>query len=480
MNATCRHDTTWFLKRCLSLCALLLAACGGGGGATFGGGIGGTGKPVVKLGTVTAINSITIGGQTFDTTNADVTISGMAASATDVRVGMVALLKGTDDGGALTADSIVIEEVVKGILEVKVDANTLTVQGQTVQLDETTVFGPGIIPASAAGLTVGDPLEIYGFVRSSGVVTAARVERETVLSEFRLIGFAANVNPAMQTFSIGTQAIDYSGADTSDLPGGVPVNGQLLEARGLNMLSGIGEFLATEVKTEDLDDENDNDDTEVEGFITAINSPTQFVVSGVTINTNGGTQYESGVAADVLVGAKVDVEGSLISGALLAESVEFEDAVRIESDVATVVGSTITLVGLPGLSVTVNGLTEYDGDAASIGDVVVGDHLRIRGRATGATTVTATSVKETSTDSTVELQGPVDAVPAPSDPIFSILGVVIDTTSFAFGDFRGAEETAIGRAAFFAGIPPGTVVEAKGELVLGTAVFDEVEIESNA
>ena len=68
--------------------------------------------------------------------------------------------------------------------------------------------------------------------------------------------------------------------------------------------------------------------------------------------------------------------------------------------------------------------------------------------------------------------------PAPADPTFSILGVVIDTTGFSFGDFEGPSETDIGRTAFFAAIQPSTIVEAKGEIVLGSAAWSDVEIES--
>jgi hypothetical protein len=154
------------LRVCSLLLAITVGACGGGGGdgPTLGGGISGTGKPVIRQGAVTAVGDVTIGGSAFDTSSATVTIGGMAATPADVRVGMVALLRGTDDGGVLSADDIVIGEVVKGIVEAVVDASTLTVQGQSVQVDETTVFGSGIAPASTAGLLVGDALEVYGFV----------------------------------------------------------------------------------------------------------------------------------------------------------------------------------------------------------------------------------------------------------------------------------------------------------------------------
>ena len=461
-------------------CLLALAACGGGSGPDLGGGIGGTGKPILRVGPVTAVNDLTVGGVKFDTAEANVLISGTVATPADIQVGMVARVSGTDDGGVAAADTIVIDEVVKGILEAKVDATTLTVQGQTVLVDASTLYGPGISPASPDGLSIGDPLEIYGLVRSAGVATAVRIERELSLSEFRLQGYAASVDQGSSKFSIGTQVIDYLGADTSDLVGGHPTNGQLVEVRALNVLNGLGELQATEVKAEDLDDTPDNDDTEIEGFIQAVNSPTQFVVAGVTVNTNASTVYEGGTAVDVVVGARVEVEGALASGAITARAVEFKsDGVRIEADIETVVGNTITLVGLPGLSVTVNALTEYEGNASSLGDLLPGDHVRIGGGVTGATSAIATEIDERSADPDISLRGPVSASPGPSDPTLSILGILIDTTGWADSAFRGDDEAVIGRAAFFAAASAGSEVEIQGELVAGMPAWDEIELESD-
>jgi hypothetical protein len=461
----------------LGACLLVLVACGGGSKPELGGGIGGTGKPILRVGTVTAVNDLTVGGVAFDTAATSVQIGGLVVTAADIRVGMVARVNGTDDGTVVAADTVVIEEVVKGILQAKVDATTLTVLGQTVLVDAATRYGPGIAPTSPDGLTVGDALEIYGFVKSPGVVTALRIERESSLSEFRVIGFAASVDQPNSTFSIGTQVIDYLGADTSDLPGGHPVNGQLVEVRGLNALGGMGELIATEVKIEDLDDAPDNDDTEIEGFIQAVNSPTQFVVAGVTVNTTASTVYEDGTAADVAVGAKVEVEGALASGVITAAKVEFKSGVRLEGDVATKVGSTLTLTGLGGLTITVNAQTTYDGNASTLSDILVGDHVRIEGGVSGATSVIATCIDERSADSDVELRGPVDSSPAASDPTLSILGVLIDTSGWPDSAFKGTDESVIGRAAFFAQISAGVAVEVQGELVGSTVVWNEIELE---
>ena len=463
----------------LGFAALVLGACGGGSGPIAGGGIGGTGKPGVKFGEVTVGGGVTVSGTTFDVSTASVMIGGASASTGDVRDGHVALVRGIIDGATGTASTVTIEEVVKGELQGKPSASTLTVQGQTVEVDERTVYGPGISPASPAGLLLGDFLEVWGFVKAPGVVLATRIEREDSLSERRLIGTAVNVNASLDTFEIGGQAIAYGSADVSGLAGGDPVEGQLVRVDGAALLGPGGVVNATRVEPIELEDGPDNDDTEIQGFVTRFVSASTFDVAGVKVQTNAATRYEGGVAADVVLGVALEIEGSFTSGVLLARSVEFRAYVKLESDVAMVAGNLITLVGLPGVVVTVNDLTEYEGNAHDIGDIQPGEHVRIRGRHTGGSSVIASEVDERSADTDIEIQGPVDATPAPSNPFLSILGVSIDTTGIADGEFESPEGAPSGRAAFFAAVAAGDLVKVSGQLTGATPTWQQVEREGS-
>ena len=466
----------------LALCAALsffLVACGGGGGAPVSGvGIGGTGKPGVTFGNVqSTTGGVTVAGTTFDASTATVTIGGAAAAAADLKPGHVALVQGTVVGDSGTASSIEVEEVVKGALEAKPGAALLTVQGQSVEIDALTMFGPGISPASADGLLVGDLLEVWGFVKAPGVVRATRIERETSLSERRVVGFAQNVNTGSRTFTIGALTVRYDSADVSRLPGGDPVVGQVVRARGA--LGMGGDLVASRVDAFSLDDDDDNDNVEVEGFVAALLSASSFTVGGVTVQTSAQTVFVGGTILDVMVGSIVEVEGSLAAGVLTARRVELEAGVKIEADVEQKVGDMLTFVGFPGLIVLVDGQTEYDGDAASLADVGPGDHLEIEARIAGPGTVLAVDLKEVSADTDVRFQGPVDASPAPADPIFHILGVVIDTTPIPTGKFESETGAIITRSAFFAALTAGRVVQVQGTLVGGNPVWDEAELDDD-
>jgi hypothetical protein len=103
--------------------------------------------------------------------------------------------------------------------------------------------------------------------------------------------------------------------------------------------------------------------------------------------------------------------------------------------------------------------------------------VEIRGRATGASSVDAAQVKETGADTDIEIQGPVDATPPPSDPTLSILGLVIDTSAIDDGQFEGPDETVVGRTAFFAALAPGVLVRISGRLSGGVPTWEEAQIE---
>lgn len=468
-----------FLSLILALATTAIAACGGGSGTTSTlldeGGIGGTG---LRVGEVTDLGSILVDGIAWDIDTAVVNINGASGASGDVQIGHVARVAGTiaANGTTATATRVDVDDLIKGVIEAKIDANQLTVQGQTVQVDETTTYGPGITPASLDGLSVGNFVEIHGFVRGSGLVFATRIEKEDTLSSRRVTGIVQTLNAGAQTFMIGSQVVDYSSADLTDLPGGVLANGTIVRVRAQATLGGSGELLAQRVEREDLEDFGDNDNVEVEGFVTQIVSATQFLIGSQLVQTSASTRFEGGVAADLVVGAKVQAKGSLQGGTLVATEVEFRTSVRLESDIASIGANSITLAGLAGITIQVDSLTEYDGDAGSFGDLQVGDHVEIRARLTGTTTVVAVRLKETSADTDIELRAPVDASPAPNDPILFLIGIQIDTSGFQNDDFE-IEDVNVGRAAFFAQVSPGSVVEVKGELQGGNAIWDEIELE---
>ncbi len=132
--------------------------------------------------------------------------------------------------------------------------------------------------------------------------------------------------------------------------------------------------------------------------------------------------------------------------------------------------SSLTLRGLPGVTVTVNSLTHFEGGVSRLNNLVAGDHVRIRGRASSSNTVIATEVERRSAETRVELQGPIQSITGASpNQIVTILGVAVDATAVVFED--------VNRATFFSQAVAGTLVKARGSLNGSTVTWSEMELE---
>lgn len=451
--------------------ALLLAGCGGGGGiggtgtgdggtggGGGGGGIGGTG---VAYGQITGFGSIWVNGVRYDTSNATFRLGDDTVSQSDLRVGMVARV----EGSGTTASAVTVDDAVKGRVEA-VAADSLVVMGQTVRIDAQTRFEDGVRPA------LGDFVEVHGLPVGPGVLAASYIEREATPDlPFEVTGYVSAHDPAARRLTIGTLVVDYSGARVSDLGSG-NWQGLLVEVEGMVCAGApvCGTLTASEVESGGPRIAS-SPKAEVEGYISALN-PDGFDLGGLRVVVGPSTRYEDGLPTDVVVGARVEVEGPIADGVMTATKVEFDDSVEIEGDVASIVGDRLAIAGLPGVEVQVTSFTELDG-LASLGSLRVGDHVRIEGRPAGDQLVVATELERDDADTRVELEAPVQAF---ADPILTLLGVTIDTTGWPDSAFRD-EDVVIGRSAFFAALTEGRLVKARGELVGGAVAWTRLELE---
>jgi hypothetical protein len=67
----------------------------------------------------------------------------------------------------------------------------------------------------------------------------------------------------------------------------------------------------------------DKDEAEVEGIITTFTSTASFSVNGLPVNASNAA-FPDGTAG-VVLGARVEVEGAIVNGVLVASKVELED-----------------------------------------------------------------------------------------------------------------------------------------------------------
>lgn len=459
----------------LTLAAVMLNACSGGSEGTGHTGGGGGGNPdAMAFGAVTQLGSVYVNDVRYVTSNATVTIDDNPGIESDLRVGQTVVVSGSinDDNVNGTANSVIVESVVKGPVDVVYNGTTrvLIVLGQTIQVSDLTVIDDSLA-GGVAGLNVDDEIKIHGHVRGNGVIEATLIEDSNEpLTEYKVIGFAQGVGAI--TFNIGNLTIDYSGADVSDLNGGMPTVGQLIEVKGVKPLS-AGTLVATKVEPAGVSSAN-VPYVEIEGFVTVFSSSASFTVGNIPVITSASTVFEGGLPEDISLGSKLEVDGQLSNGTLVASKVQFRYNVKIEGNVASYTGTTMTIVGLGGITVNIDGLTETDGTPTE------GNEVRLRGYKTGNTTVNATRVEDRGpgdpTPRTI-LQAPVDSEVSGSS--ITMLGVIVNTTGGGF-EFRDINDMPLSSSAFYNLVDVGTLVKARGDYNDGTMSieWDQAELEN--
>lgn len=451
---------------------LAIAACGGGGssggiGGTGGGGggIGGTG---VAYGTITAFGSVWVNGVEYQTTNTTFKTDDNPTGGgrqDDLRVGMVVRVDGSISGRR--ADTITEDESVKGLVEQVIDANRMVVMGQTIQIDGTTRFENGVVPVQ------GDRVEVHGQIAGDGVISGGYIERKTTAPTppYAVKGIVKNQNTASQTFQVGTLTVQYASATVGDMPAG-SWNGLQVNIKG-SSCGGVapvcGNLVATKVEPAGARVAS-APQAEIEGVVVAVTA-NGFTIGNQQVVTTTSTRYEGGVAADLIVGTKVEAEGSISNGVLTATKVSFRDAVKIEGDVASITGNTLTISGLPGVTVDVTSNTEFKD--VTLGTLAVGNHLRIRGKLGAGNSTIATRLELRSARSDIELQAPVQSLTPETS--LRLLGVDISTANVS--QYRDVTDAAITRSAFFTAARVGGLIKANGSRSGGTVTWTELELE---
>ena len=469
----------------------VLGGCGGGGDGPPGASAGNAGGSAAASGTITGFGSVFVNGKKFETHSASFVVDGQSGSQNDLKLGMTVVVTGSVNGDQRSASSARQRDAVEGLVQsVAADGLSLVVMGQTVLIDNSTLIDNNIPGQNILNLVAGtDFVEVNGHIRLDGVIQATFIEKKpagTVTPEVR--GFVKNHNDGAnpKTFQIGNLTVNYSTALINDMPNpaGNAWNGLLVEAKGTQFTPGSnvqtqGTLVASKVEPENQAVQQ-ADEFEVEGFVTQVIGAGDFFIGTTHVQTTSGTEFRGGTIDEIVVGAKLSAEGRLANGILTAKHVKFHESVRLEGNIASInAGATsFTISGLSGVLITVNSQTEIKATGGNIitdlNDLSVGDHVRVRGRVNGNSSVIATRVEQRSADDDVDLQGPVQAV---SNPNLTILGVTVNTAGISENEFKGLNDSAIGRTAFFNAVKVGTLVKMKGRLNGGVVTWREAELE---
>jgi len=214
---------------------------------------------------------------------------------------------------------------VEGVITRFASAADFSVGGLGVTTTAQTSYEGG----AAADLGLNVKVEVEGTLNGSGQLVARKIEVRRS-APVRLVATVDSINVAANSFvALGitiqvdalTRLDDQSAQQVRPFSVANLTIGDNVEVRGTESPAGSGKLLATFVERRGAQQE-----TELQGFVQSV-APPLFVILGVQISTNGGTEF-GGVngVAQLAVGDLVRVIGQKLGdGALRANKVELDD-----------------------------------------------------------------------------------------------------------------------------------------------------------
>ncbi len=363
--------------------ALVLAACGGGdGGMMAGGGIIGTGDaPLFAKGilSATAPGRITVNGVAMDTRQASVSVDGLASSTDALKVGMVVTVDATvrAGSGAVVASRIDYVTELRGVVDgVDSALRAFSVLGQQVRTDAATVYEGGSFDTLIRQWVV-----VSGLRGADGVMLATRVAISAPPggATVQVAGLVSAFDSGARTFRVGGTLVDFASAS---LPAAVR-DGASVRVVGAASASG-DRLVASAVTLESPAPIAEGTRAEIEGLVGGYLSLARFEVDGQRVDATGAL-VEGGSTSMVVDGARVEVEGTLRSGVLVATKLEIKTVptVAIEG-IVDAIDAAASSFSIAGQLLRVTEATQFaDASSAPVAGfgfaaIVVGDRMAVR------------------------------------------------------------------------------------------------------
>lgn len=418
------------------LTAMVMAACNGGGDLA---GIGGSG--FISTGTVTGFGSVYVNGVKFETDQARFEVEGLDGTQADLRVGMVVQVEGSvnADGNTGTASFIRYADDLQGPVSAidasDPDLKRLTVLGQTVVISAADTSYDGL---SYDTITTGQLIEVSGFYDQNGDLQASYIELKDANDDIEIRGVIENLNGF--EFTVRGLAVDASSAVSIEgFADGQLQEGVYVEVEG-SFDSNTNTLIAREIEVED-DLYNDDDEVEIEGYITSYTDINNFEVNGIPVDASNIS-----ATLQLSAGIKIEVEGSIVNGVLVADEIELrggnaEISARVDS--VNVQGNSFTMAvvsGQPSVTVQISSVTRMEDDAEGsddnllLSELQMGDFIDVLGFEEGVSTVAATRVKREAEIKDTELQGVVTAHNSGSVTVLGVNFQIDGTTEFEMND----------------------------------------------
>ncbi len=490
----------------LGIAVATLSACGGGGGGTTSSGS----TTGVTSGEIESFGSIVVNGVKFEVEGAEVefehgqtVIISEATQTEHLNEGMQVEVEVefNDDGQTGTATRIIVDDELEGEVQ-GLDASnllttgvvTFTVLGQTVvAIDGVTNIDDTQWGGDLANVANGDFVEVHGLPDGNGTIQATLLEfKAATVDDFIALGDEGEfevtgeitTTPTGTQFNIGADLlVDYTNAT----PDGPLAIGTLVEVKGTLDTSTTPDTLnATRVHVEDGFD--DQAKIEVEGLIRNLDDPNtgEFTLKGQLVDYSGALFF-GGVEADLANGIKVEAEGPVIGGVLLANKIKFKDSFRYEGAATEIDANTLNISVPSGATLVVLVDPAITDEEAGINFAT--NDVKIRARIMSGSTLIATRIDDRGGQGTRQIfEAPVvdfdqatETVELLDDGTDTQQGLIVFDTSGLLdlnqqggvdSDFE-IEDSDVTRSTFYNSLNVGDHVKARYD----NNVEDQIEIE---
>ncbi len=448
-----------------------ISACGGGGSdlGIADGGIRGTGSSV---GPVSGFGSVFVNGVKFSTDgipNQAVDSDDGIEFETDLSKGMILRVEGQwRDDGTGTADQLLYDDTLRGpVDQVVADPSgagefvTLTVMGQSVQIDRQTVVRGTTYATLLSEAAISDHVRVSAWRQADGSYRAGYIETIAVdVTDVELEGRVSAVETDQNRFTIGTITIEYdelsvnfgSGLTEPDL-----ATDTVLEVEG--SLAG-NVLIASSIDRDDARrfSRNAGDDIQLTATIDASYTasgatarPGEFRLGNLTVRVTDATELDDDLeTSDLNEGLLVQVEGQFLSDTVIeAEEIELRDGnAKVEGVVSGTADNTFLIGGvevrvLPTTAFTVEGGSDMSFESLPIGTTTV-EVEGVEKQQGSSVFIEALKVEVddevASTDERAqfELEGTLSAI---SPSAITILGVSIDAATESYANNSQADIT---------------------------------------
>ncbi len=318
-------------------------------------------------------------------------------------------------------------------------------------------------------INVGDELKLSGFVDSNSSLLVSRVEAvDEPLTEWKLSGFVSALNATQ--FNIQNQVVVIGGVVPNDCDMGL-ANELFVEVKATpDAMFMVGSPLTTVTKIECKPEgiislPGDVIPVALEGIVDFedIDNSNVFTIAGQQITVSGTTVYINGEVDDIVVGAKVEVEG------LMNTTTSFIDAFKVKFKEVRFKFEEPVLPAdvIPGVSISLFGKTILSTPQLRDEDGIMGSGLgvetqvEVRGYADSDGNLYATRVRERGNPDVNEANAD-GFITAINNPQIEVFGVVVDTSTSVFFDINGMPISSVD---FFNQIAVGTEVEVEDAFI---------------